>query len=128
MPLNSFHKTERLKSFKRISELFESGHSYAAFPVKVLWQYRTTDVYIPVKAGFTVPKRNFRKAVQRNLLKRRMKEAFRLNRSGLTATCSSSGTAIDLMFIYVSGRKEPYDYIEESVKTLLSKIRKEVNK
>ncbi len=122
MPENSFHRTEKLKSRKSIGVLFESGHSVSSFPLKALWLERNAENDIPVRAGFTVSKRNFKRAVDRNLLKRRMREAYRLHKSHLISLCISRGVNLDIMFIYISGSKETYQTIENALIRIIERI------
>jgi len=115
----SFHfpKSEKLKSKKTIDLLFEEGKSFSKFPIKLL--------YIPVEnsdktqAGFTVPKRNFNSAVDRNRLKRQVREAYRLQKHLLK---NKSGLKFALMFLYIGKEKFPYAKIETAMKSLLKKL------
>ena len=80
----SFKKEERLNSKKKIKELFDKGSSFYLFPFKVIYLEQ-----VPLDSGkspchqimISVPKRKFKKAVDRNLIKRRIREAYRLNKS-----------------------------------------------
>ena len=123
----TFHKTEKLKSSKQIAELFTSGRSVPAFPLKALWAVVPSERG-GIKAGFAVPKRNFRRATDRNLLKRRLREAYRLNKYELASTCLKREKEIHLMFVYTSSGKVPFHVIEEAAKRILSKILYEVKK
>ena len=76
----SFHKTERLCSKKIIDKLFIEGKTIFVYPVKIVYLETSLSSKFPVQAVFTVGKRNFKRAVQRNLIKRRMREAYRLNK------------------------------------------------
>lgn len=77
--------TERLKLRKQIETLFQTGEAFSVFPLRIV--YRLTPVTepaeSPVKAGFSVPKKRFKRAVQRNLIRRRLKEAWRLQKHPL---------------------------------------------
>ena len=70
----TFGKEERLKSSIQIARLFASGYSVTKFPFKVFWDFTVTDDQnVPVRTAISVPKKNFKKAVDRNLIKRRYK-------------------------------------------------------
>ena len=127
MPDKTFHKTERLKSRKRISELFNSGLTGYSNPVKVLWKYNDEQRSVTLKAGFAVPKKNFKHATDRNRLKRRMREAYRLFCDDLKKVCTEKNIQLDIMFIFISSGNESYSVIEGAIRKLLTKIEKEVN-
>lgn len=74
----SFPKSERLYKKKDIQELFDKGSSFYLYPFRVLVQKQTEGNTNQVL--FSVSKRNFKRAVDRNLIKRRMREAYRLNK------------------------------------------------
>jgi ribonuclease P protein component len=82
----TFRKEERLKSEKLIKELFEKGSSFYFFPFKVYVANNSDNTFPFHQVLFSVSKRNFKKAVDRNLLKRRMREAFRLNKHSIAAS------------------------------------------
>lgn len=69
-------KEERLCSKKLIDELFHNGSSFLCYPYKITWLLADADY--PVQVLFSVPKKRYKKAVDRNLVKRRMREAYRL--------------------------------------------------
>lgn len=73
-------KAERLKSRKLIERLFEEGSSLKVYPLKLVYLKTLHTSESPVQAGFSVPKRRFKKAVHRNRIKRLLKEAYRLEK------------------------------------------------
>ena len=73
-------KQERLKSRKLIEKLFEEGKSIKKFPVRFVYLQIEHTSSFPVQASFSVPKRNFKKAVDRNRIKRLLREAYRLEK------------------------------------------------
>jgi ribonuclease P protein component len=77
----SFKKTEKLKSQKLIEKLFSDGKSVAAYPLRLVYIKTSFDDAAKIKAGVSVSKRHFKKAVDRNRIKRLMREAYRLNKS-----------------------------------------------
>ena len=76
-------KRERLKSRKQIDNLFAEGKSFAVFPIRVTYSFMPTDGDALVQIGVTVSKRNFKKAVDRNRIKRLFREAYRLQKAEL---------------------------------------------
>ena len=87
-PDKSFPRRERLKSKKRIARLFEQGKSGFVYPVRYVLLDDSAEESVAGKDRslsvlISVPKRHHKRAVERNLLKRRMREAYRLNKQGL---------------------------------------------
>src|SRR5687768_12501371 len=79
----TFGKVERLKKEKSIQELFEKGSSFYLFPFKVFFLVNADQQHPTHQLLFSVSKKNFKRAVDRNLIKRRMREAYRLQKSTL---------------------------------------------
>lgn len=122
----TLHKQERLCSQKTIEELFNGGDSFLAYPLKVVFRLCSTDLAYPAQAAFSVSKRNFKRAVQRNILKRRMREAYRLNKAAFYAELGQKERDIALMFVFIGKDIVEYTTIEKAMilafKKLLAKI------
>ena len=122
----TLHKEERLCSQKTIEELFTSGESFLSYPLKVVFLKTEFLPPFPVNAAFTVSKRNFKRAVKRNILKRRMREAYRLNKPGLYLELGAKELQIAIMFVYIGKDILEYAPIEKAMisafKKLLAKI------
>src|SRR5680860_1391084 len=102
----SFKKEERLCSKKIIDKLFSEGDSFLSFPLKVVFMQTSLSVKYPVQAAFTVGKRNFKSAVQRNLIKRKIRETYRLNKFQLYhCLLYTSDAADDLLCVDLGGRR-----------------------
>lgn len=122
MPSYKFYKSERLTNKKRINRLFESGIIIKAFPLKLIYILEDQSEYFPPSQfAFTVPKRSFKKAVDRNFIKRRMKESFRLHKHTLYKSINED-KAIFAMIIFVGREKLEYPIIETSMQKILSKL------
>jgi ribonuclease P protein component len=118
----TFHKEERLCSQKIIGELFTSGESFLAYPLKVVFLKSEFPESYPVQATFTVSKRNFKHAVKRNLLKRRMREAYRLNKPGFYDELAAKNLQIAIMFVFIGKDIAEYPAIEKGMKSALKKV------
>ena len=118
MPEFSFPKKEKLKSKKRIEQLFTEGKEQFKFPFKLVYDFESIENAGEVHWSFAVsiPKKKIKSAVQRNLLKRRVREAFRLNRSQLSDKLASKNLKLSLMFIYIADEVKKYPVLEKSVK------------
>lgn len=75
-----------------------------------------TDLQFPAQAMFIVPKRQFKKAHDRNKLKRRMREAYRLNKNALYEKLNAENKKVIIAFIYVGKKTEEYSLIEKAIK------------
>lgn len=105
-------KCEILRSKKDIDTLFMKGRSLSQFPLRMC--YLQTDREEGIHILVSVPKRYFKRAVKRNLLKRRIREAFRLHKDQFAAP------GMDVAFIYTAHEEHSYQRIEESVCKLIA--------
>ncbi len=122
---NTFERAERLKSAVVIARLFKEGESFMAYPLRIVWLPLPADPPppFPVQAAFSVSKRVFKSAVARNLLKRRMREAYRLHKSGWYARLHEAGSpALAVMLLYVAKEPLPYAEIEGGVRKMMRKM------
>ncbi len=111
---NSFSKQERLCSNKRIDALFASGDSFIAYPLRVV--YISNKAESPsVSVLISVPKKKFKRAVKRNRVKRLIREAYRLNKSGFVDLSVSVGHSIDIAFLYLKDELPAYWEIENAI-------------
>lgn len=122
----SLTKSERLCREKTISRLFTEGRSGFAYPFRYYWRQEesTDEGAAPVAVLFTVPKKMFKRAVKRNLLKRRSREAYRLNKGILTAAAAEKGKRVELALVYTDRAEADFKKIENGVKRILDQISK----
>lgn len=120
----TFHKNERLCSKKVIEKLFAEGKSLFVFPLKAVYLETALKTEFPAQVAFAVSKKSFKRAVMRNLLKRRMREAFRLNKNQFYDEIS--GKQIALFLIYTSKTEETYPAIESATKKVIKRVLKEL--
>ena len=118
---NALPKSERLCSLGALRRLFDEGRSGFVYPFR--YTYLTEESTSPnVEVLFSVPKRNHKRANKRNLLKRRMREAYRLNNSELKSLCQSRGMAFDIAFIYSSKEVLPSNTIAHAITKILAEV------
>lgn len=116
----TFQKKEKLCSKKQFDKLFADGSSFLIYPLKVVFiEAELTEEY-PARAAFAVSKKLFKRAVKRNLLKRRMREAYRLNKPEFYLKLGNKKVAV--IFIYVAKEILEYSQIETAMKRALKRI------
>lgn len=119
---NKFSKLEKLKSKKAIELLFQKGKSININPIRVVYLPKQEKSNIPANVGVSVPKKHIKLAVNRNLIKRRIREAYRLNNHDFKNHLLKNNLGIELMFVYNSQQILPYSEIEAKIKVILTRL------
>ncbi|MDR0348067.1 MAG: ribonuclease P protein component [Tannerella sp.] len=124
-----FPKSERLFLKKDIERLFDDGQSFISYPLRIVYLSDAADLSsasgISVLIG--VPKKRIRKAVQRNRIKRLIREAYRLNKNDFLSHCVQGGKHLRMAFMYVCNETRPYADLEKAVRKAFSVIRQKEN-
>ena len=121
--MQTFSKSERLSGKVLIDKLIESGASFNISPFRGTW--RIVDVSESnVQVLISVPKRIYKRAVDRNLLKRRIRESYRKNKTELCSSMENKN--MHFMLIYTSKSMLEYKELEEKTKEVLIRLVKEV--
>lgn len=117
-------KEERICSKKLINELFTgNGRSMTAFPLRVVFMKRTIVDDQPRAAMLvSVPKRYFKHAVDRNRVKRQVREAFRRNKSIITQNLADDHEAVAMAFVWLTDEKFSSSEVENRMVRLLTRI------
>ncbi len=122
--IHTFSKKEKLCSHKVIDDLFSTGRSFVYYPFRVVL-LTVEEQDIPIKVLISVSKRRFKRAYKRNLLKRRIREAYRLNKHILVPLLEKNSINIALAFVYLPVEIMDYKYIEKAMqKTLTGLIKR----
>lgn len=119
----TFKKEEKLKSRKLIEILFKQGASFSNFLFRVLYIFSEENI-APLQSGFAVSGKNFKKAVDRNRIKRLMREAYRLQKSSLTETLKKHGKCMTVFFIYTGNEIPGYKDAAEKMQSALKRLNK----
>jgi ribonuclease P protein component len=118
---------QRLKSRKRIQSLFRDGVSFSSGTVRTVVRARSEEPFL-VQAGFTVSSRHFPKAVDRNRIKRLLREAWRLQRAPLEEALGLHRQSLDVFLIY-TGREVPrYSDVSDRVSKIIDRLVKNASR
>jgi ribonuclease P protein component len=149
----TFKKEERLKSEKIITQLFRKGHSFACYPLRLVYaelpnsETETSDIEAvhhseirnpkseivsPIQFALSVPKKAFKRAVDRNVLRRRIREAYRLHKIELYRFLENQPSNGDkrfaFMVLYTAKEEMPYGEIEKGIKKMIRKFKEELSR
>ncbi len=115
---------ERLKSRKKIQSLFSEGKSLAFSPFRVIYQLQDD---VSLQVGVAVSTRQFKKAVDRNRIKRLIREAYRLQKNELNSLLISRNKGLDLFIIYNGKTLPEYAFVFQKTGEIIQKITKEIH-
>lgn len=129
---HTLSKAERLKSYKRIRVLFAEGQKLKVHPLLVYYQIReqldNSNERIQLQMGVSVGARYFKKAVDRNLIKRRIREAYRINNTDLKQELMGKAIGLDVFFVYTSNELLPYTQLETTMQKALEILLEKMSK
>lgn len=115
---NSYPKKEKLKSKKRITQLFAEGRSVSIYPIKLIY-LETKGQEAAIQVGVAVPKKNFKSAVERNRIKRLLRESYRLNKA---TVFNNTRSEFAFLFLYLGKEMPTFQEVERKMKSLLQKF------
>lgn len=125
MPNYTLPRSERLRSLKAIRRMFGEGRGGFVYPYRYIWiadKQEDESAGRGIEVMFSVPKKFHKRANKRNLLKRRTREAYRLNREELCERISQAGVEVNLAFIYSTKEVHSYKTIENAVQKILAQV------
>ena len=120
----SYSRKERLKSKKLIEKMFAEGRSISAYPLRLVYLETNFTDGVDIKTGVSVSKRYFKSAVDRNRIKRLLREAYRLNKP---VYFNNFSTQCAFMILYIGNEKPTFEEVDKAMKQLLEKVLKKVS-
>ncbi len=131
----TLNKNDKLKSTKAIEQLFKEGKSFSLFPFRVLYleapasgiAKQTEAPASVIQTAFSVSKKHFKKAVDRNRIKRLMREAWRLQKNVLVNRVNKGGKDLKVFIIYTGNELPGYDLVVEKTAAVIKRLIKICN-
>lgn len=127
MKLFAFDKSEKLKSKKDLEKLFTSGKHIYLSPIKLYYIVKSTEQF-DVKAGVGVSSRYFKNAVDRNYIKRQLREGYRLEKIALHQFLKQSNLSVQIFFLYTSKLKLNTKQIQQLIQKIIQKLISQIEK
>jgi ribonuclease P protein component len=121
-----FGKAEKLKSRKQIEVLFAAGKSIAKAPVRAKYLVLPLTEGAPVQAGVSVGRRAFKRAIDRNRIKRLLREAYRLQKAPLLTVVKEKGIHLIVFFIYTDKTIASFDVIHNAMARCLAQLQQKI--
>lgn len=116
-------KSERLKSRKQIEDLFAGGKSFVVFPLRVTYRLFPAGCPAGLQIGVTASKRYYKRAVDRNRIKRLLREAYRLQKATLQQQLAETGQSGAVFFLYTGKTIAPFSEVATAMDKCLKKLR-----
>ena len=131
----TYHKLDKLKSRKQTQHLFSTGQAITIFPIRLIYTIEPIATALEMgspagllQAGVGVPSRTFRKAVQRNRVKRLLREAYRLEKPNFLNQAALDNKRVNLFFLYTDASVLTQVEIQAKVKEALALLVTKLNK
>ena len=120
-------KNERLKSRKLLEQLFREGTTFFVHPFKVYYRVVSGAEAPPLQGGFGVSARAFKKATDRNRIKRLTREAYRLQKTNLQQTLVMRDKKLAAFFLYTGKELPQFEMMKDKMKLALQQLENKMN-
>ena len=121
---STFKKEEKLSSTKATEFLFNNGKSFSEFPFRIIHSLNEIESEYPAQILISVPKKRFKRAVDRNRIKRQISAAYRLSKDELYKKISKLDNTLTIAIVYTSSQQESYDKICSKIILSLQRLAK----
>jgi ribonuclease P protein component len=118
----TFRKPERLVSKIAFEQLLKDGKSFHEFPVRVIWKEMPLPTPYPLQVAFSVPKRIFKRAVDRNRVKRLLRESYRKNKVLIQPFLSGKNKQYAVLFVYTGKKLPDYADVQQRMISILQQL------
>lgn len=118
----TFKKEERLCRKSSIDHLFNNGQSFFIYPLKIIWEQVDEERNFPVQLLISVSKRNFKKAVDRNYIKRIIREAYRKNKPILYENLLRKQKKLNFAIVYTAKEIIAFEDLEQKLILMLNRL------
>ena len=108
-------KPERISAQREIDRLFSHGGTFVSYPLRIVYLKQMPFSGAKVSILISTPKKKFKHAVKRNLMKRLIREAYRLNKTSLIEYCQEKETGFIIAFIFIGNELCPWKEIEAAM-------------
>lgn len=115
----TLHKKQRLKSHKKIEKLFNGGLRFGVAPFRIVYQFEQQP---GLQMGVTVPGKIFKKAVDRNRIKRLTREAYRTQCKPLQNLLQQQQKGVSVFFIYTDKQLPDWELVRSKMTVILNKL------
>lgn len=122
----TYSKQEKLKSRKLLEAIFKKGQSFTVYPIKLFYLQPEEPVDFYIKAGVGVSSRHFKHAVDRNRIKRMLREAYRTQKQPLHTVLAENGKQMAAFFLYIDKVLPEYAVLELKMQQVLAKLEKHI--
>ncbi|SIQ03074.1 ribonuclease P protein component [Maribacter ulvicola] len=119
----SFGKKEKLKSKILITQLFQAGKGISVYPLKLIY-LSVEEKEVQIKTAVTVSKRNFKSAVDRNRIKRLLRESYRLNKA---LVFNNTEANFAFLFLYLGKDMPTFEQLDHKMKLVLKKFKLQID-
>lgn len=123
---NTLSKSERLTSKILITQLYNKGRHINDYPFKIVWLHNKEETTAGINVVFSVPKKKFKRAVDRNQIKRMLREVYRQNKHKCIEAVENQNANVSLFLVYLGKEIPQYKVVEDKIILLLNRLTKEI--